>query len=170
MDARAFFPVGPKSLKRSRNFKNKSGANKRKEIKPIRKFLKRKTFYRNFNQMNNKEGIIIYQTSDKKVKIDVNLDQDTVWLTQKQMASLFSKGVPTINEHIKNIFKERELSKNQTIRKFRIVQKDRNNYLYKDSGEKKINDNALVVLALLIAVSDRQEKDKMIKLVTNLLK
>jgi len=120
--------------------------------------------------MNNKEGIIIYQTSDKKVKIDVNLDQDTVWLTQKQMASLFSKGVPTINEHIKNIFKERELSKNQTIRKFRIVQKDRNNYLYKDSGEKKINDNALVVLALLIAVSDRQEKDKMIKLVTNLLK
>jgi death-on-curing family protein len=46
---------------------------------------------------------------------------------------------------------------------------DRNNYLYKDSGEKKINDNALTALALLIAVSDRNEKDKLVKIVTNLL-
>ena len=47
---------------------------------------------------------------------------------------------------------------------------DRNNYLYKESGERKINDNALTALALLIAVSDRQEKDKLVKIVTNLLK
>lgn len=46
---------------------------------------------------------------------------------------------------------------------------DRNDYLYKKSGEKKINDNALVALALLIAVSDPKEKDKMIKIITNLL-
>ncbi|KKP54822.1 MAG: putative Death-on-curing family protein, partial [Parcubacteria group bacterium GW2011_GWA1_33_6] len=46
---------------------------------------------------------------------------------------------------------------------------DRNNYLYKESGERKINDNALTALALLIAVSDRQEKDKMVKIITNLL-
>lgn len=46
---------------------------------------------------------------------------------------------------------------------------DKNNYLYKDSGERKINDNALVALALLIAVSDHGEKDKLIKIVTNLL-
>lgn len=46
---------------------------------------------------------------------------------------------------------------------------DRNNYLYKESGEKKINDNALTALALLIAVSDRQEKEKMVKIITNLL-
>lgn len=47
---------------------------------------------------------------------------------------------------------------------------DRNNYLYRDSGEKKINDNALVALALLIAVSDPKDKDTMVKIVTNLLK
>ncbi len=46
---------------------------------------------------------------------------------------------------------------------------DKNNYLYKDSGEKKINDNALTALALLIAVSDPNEKDKMVKIITNLL-
>lgn len=46
---------------------------------------------------------------------------------------------------------------------------DKNNYLYKDNNEKKINDNALVALSLLIAVSDRNEKDKLVKIVTNLL-
>ncbi|MBI2053750.1 MAG: virulence protein RhuM/Fic/DOC family protein [Candidatus Staskawiczbacteria bacterium] len=46
---------------------------------------------------------------------------------------------------------------------------DKNNYLYKESGEKKINDNALVALAILIAVSDSKEKDKLIKIITNLL-
>lgn len=46
---------------------------------------------------------------------------------------------------------------------------DKNKYLYKSSGEKKINDNALAVLALLIAISDAKEKDKMIKITTNLL-
>ena len=46
---------------------------------------------------------------------------------------------------------------------------DKNSYLYKDSGEKKINDNALTALALLIAISDPKEKDKLIKIVTNLL-
>ena len=46
---------------------------------------------------------------------------------------------------------------------------DKNNYLYKQNNEKKINDNALVALALLIAVSDRSEKDKIIKIITNLL-
>jgi len=46
---------------------------------------------------------------------------------------------------------------------------DRNNFLYKKSGEKKINDNALATLALLIAISDPKEKDKMVKIITNLL-
>jgi len=46
---------------------------------------------------------------------------------------------------------------------------DKNNYLYKETGEKKINDNALIALALLTAVSDPAEKDKIIKMITNLL-
>ncbi|MDP4010102.1 MAG: Fic family protein [Candidatus Shapirobacteria bacterium] len=46
---------------------------------------------------------------------------------------------------------------------------DKNNYLYRNTGEKKISDNALAALALLIAISDPQEKDKLIKMITNLL-
>lgn len=71
-----------------------------------------------------KGEIIIYQSADKKVRIDVNLDQDTVWLSQKQIAELFDKGVSAINEHIKNIYKDGELDENSTIRNFRIVQKE----------------------------------------------
>jgi len=71
-----------------------------------------------------KGEIIIYKTPDKKIKIDVKLDQETVWLTQKQMSVLFDKGLPTINEHIKNVFKEGELKENSVIRKFRITASD----------------------------------------------
>src|SRR3989344_5721006 len=71
-----------------------------------------------------KGDIVIYQSADKKIRIDVNLDQDTVWLSQKQIAELFNKGVPTINEHIKSIYKDRELDKTSTVRNFRIVQKE----------------------------------------------
>ena len=70
----------------------------------------------------NKGEIVIYQTPAKEVELRVQLEKETVWLTQKQMAILFEKGIPTINEHIKNIYKEKELDKNSTIRKFRIVQ------------------------------------------------
>lgn len=72
----------------------------------------------------NKEEIIIYQTSKKEVGLKVRLEKDTVWLTQKQMASLFSKEIPTINEHIKNIFKEGELKEKAVIRNFRITATD----------------------------------------------
>ena len=70
----------------------------------------------------NKGEIVIYQTAKKEIKIDVHLKEETVWLRQKQMAILFEKGISTINEHIKNIYKEGELGEKSTIRKFRIVQ------------------------------------------------
>ena len=68
--------------------------------------------------------IVIYETSDGKTSLEVQLEKETVWLTQKQMANLFDKDVRTINEHIKNIFSEGELQTESTIRKFRIVQKE----------------------------------------------
>ena len=72
----------------------------------------------------NKRGeIIIYKTEDGP-KLNVQLKEETVWLNQKQMAELFNKGTPTINEHIKNIYKEGELKESSTIRNFRIVQKE----------------------------------------------
>lgn len=71
-----------------------------------------------------KKGKIIIYKSKEGPKLEVRLEEDTVWLTQKQMALLFDKGIPTINEHIKNIYKEGELQRDSTIRKFRIVQKE----------------------------------------------
>ncbi len=69
---------------------------------------------------------IIFKTEDESVSVDVRLEEETVWLTQKQMADLFDKNVMTINEHIKNIYGEGELTEDSTIRKFLIVQKEGN--------------------------------------------
>lgn len=68
--------------------------------------------------MMDKGAIIIYQSGDNNIKIDVKLEQETVWLTQEQIAVLFSKAKSTINEHIKNIFKEGELKELQVVHKF----------------------------------------------------
>ncbi len=68
--------------------------------------------------MNNSE-IIIYQNPDGNIKIDVRLEEKTVWLTQDQMATLFGKAKSTINEHIKNVYEENELQKAATMKKFR---------------------------------------------------
>jgi hypothetical protein len=76
--------------------------------------------------MENNTGILIYQTEDGTTKIDVRLENETVWMTQKAIAELYQKGINTINEHIKNIYIERELDENSTIRKNRIVQNEGN--------------------------------------------
>ncbi|WP_019154237.1 virulence RhuM family protein [Robertmurraya massiliosenegalensis] len=72
--------------------------------------------------MNNETNILIYQTEEGNTKIDVRLENGTVWMTQKAIAELYQKGVNTINEHIKNIYAEGELQESATIRKNRIVQ------------------------------------------------
>jgi hypothetical protein len=68
--------------------------------------------------------LIIYRTEDGKIKIDVRFKDETVWLSQKQMGDLFQVSIPTINEHIKTIYEDGELTSGATIRKFRIVQKE----------------------------------------------
>jgi hypothetical protein len=65
--------------------------------------------------------ILIYQNSDGNIKIDVRLEEETVWLTQDQMAALFGKGRSTVAEHIVNVFEESELEQIRTCRKFRQV-------------------------------------------------
>ena len=69
----------------------------------------------------NENPLIIYQTEDGKVKIETHFENDTVWLTQEQMATLFGKGRSTITEHILNVFSENELEAERTCRKFRQV-------------------------------------------------
>ncbi len=73
--------------------------------------------------MKNSE-ILIYQHQDGNIKIDVRLEEETVWLTQEQMATLFGKGRSTITEHIGNVFKEGELDERSTCRKFRQVRQE----------------------------------------------
>jgi hypothetical protein len=75
--------------------------------------------------MTNSE-ILIYQNPRGDVKIDVRLEDETVWLTQDQMATLFGKGRSTIAEHIGNVFDEGELVQNRTCRKFRQVRQEGN--------------------------------------------
>lgn len=74
--------------------------------------------------MNNSGHILLYQAKNGQIAVEVTLEEDTIWLTQKQMAELFNKDVRTINEHIKTVYSEGELEEGPTIRKFRIVQKE----------------------------------------------
>lgn len=69
--------------------------------------------------MNHSE-ILIYQDQQGKIRIDVHLEDESVWLTQEHMAQLFGKSKSTINEHIKNIFAEGELNENKVMKKFGI--------------------------------------------------
>ena len=71
--------------------------------------------------MTPNSHIEIYQSDDSQTQIDVRLEQETLWLSQAQMAELFDKDVRTINHHIKSIFSEGELDLEATIRKYRIV-------------------------------------------------
>jgi len=66
--------------------------------------------------------IILYQSEDGRTKLDVRLDDQTVWLSQKQLTELFGKAKGTISEHIKHIFEDDELEKAATVRLFRTVQ------------------------------------------------
>ena len=68
---------------------------------------------------NNSE-FILFKTEDEKIAVDVRLEDDTVWLSQEQMALLFGKAKSTINEHIQNIFNEGELVEALCIKKFGI--------------------------------------------------
>jgi len=70
--------------------------------------------------METSSEILIYQSSEGNVKIDVRLEDESVWLTQDQMSALFNKSKSTINEHVKNIYAENELVEDMTMRKFGI--------------------------------------------------
>ena len=72
--------------------------------------------------MEENNNIVIYQLEDGKTKIDVKLEDETVWLSQQQMADLYDTTKQNISLHIKNIFDE-ELDINSTVKEFLTVQK-----------------------------------------------
>ena len=70
---------------------------------------------------NDQGEIVIYQTDDGETRIDVRFVDETVWLTQQQMAELFQSSRTNIVEHIKHIYEEEELDEDSTCRNFRQV-------------------------------------------------
>ena len=193
--------------------------------------------------MREDQKIVIYQTEDGQTQIDVRLENETVWLTQAQMAELFQKERTVITRHINNVFKEGELEREVVCAKFahttqhgaikgkqqiketilynldviisvgyrvhskrgtafRIwarkiikdylvkgyaindrIRKDQIaelrqlvqvagraiSNLYREDGSKRLADNTLVALTLMIAESKTEEKDVMVKVVVNLI-
>ena len=77
--------------------------------------------------MENK--VIIYTANDGKTKIDVKLEEETLWLTQAQMCELYQSSKSNISEHIKHIFEEGELNEESVVRKFRTTAADGKEYL-----------------------------------------
>ena len=72
--------------------------------------------------MDNRGNIVIYQTKDGKTSIDVKLENETVWLTQAQMAELFQKDRTVIGRYINNVYREGELERDITCAKIAHVQ------------------------------------------------
>jgi hypothetical protein len=73
---------------------------------------------------NSTAEFLIFSTQDKGNTIEVRFEDETIWLSQKMMAELFLVDVRTVNEHLQNIYIQEELSREATIRKFRIVQSE----------------------------------------------
>jgi hypothetical protein len=75
---------------------------------------------------NDQSELTLYQTDDGITRIHVRLVDGSVWLTQRQLADLYQVSVPTVSEHLHNIFVEGELSPEATVRKFRTVRTEGN--------------------------------------------
>jgi hypothetical protein len=112
--------------------------------------------------MTNEDQIVIYQTKDGLTEINVQLQDDTIWLSQKQLALLFEKDSDTIGLHLKNIYKTEELKENATTEYFSVVQKE---------GKRQVKRNIRYYnLDAIISVgSHPEDKDMMIKVITNII-
>ena len=82
--------------------------------------------------MNQHGEIILYQSEDGLTKIDVRFEDETVWLTQQQMADLFQSSRSNIVEHIQHIYEEGELDEPSTCRKFRQVRTEGNRQVFRE--------------------------------------
>ena len=73
---------------------------------------------------DNPSEFLLYTSPEGDIKVDVFFHNESIWLTQKRMAELFDVKVPTINEHLKNIFSSGELGENSVIREFLTTAND----------------------------------------------
>ena len=92
--------------------------------------VKRRLLMSNVLDKNETENnIVIYQTQDGQTKIDVKIENDSVWLTQKQMVELLQSSKSNISEHIAHIFEEKELDESSVVRKSRTTATDGKEYI-----------------------------------------
>jgi len=87
--------------------------------------------------------IEIYKSPDNKIELQVNLEKDTVWLSQKQMAELFDKDPDTIGLHLKNIYGEEELMEKSTTGVFPVVQKEE--FFHRTNDREKLNPKIYII-------------------------
>lgn len=120
-------------------------------------------------------NIEIFQSSSGEIVFNSDAKHETIWASLDQIAKLFNRDKSGISRHINNIFKSEELEKDSTVAKIATVQTEgkrevvRCDYLYKSNGEKKINENALTTLTLLVASSNPKEKELLVKLIKHLI-
>ena len=81
--------------------------------------------------MKPKSELILYQTEDNRTRIEVRLENETVWLTQAQMAELFQTTIPNVSMHIRNILAEQELQADSVVKEFLTTAADGKNYATK---------------------------------------
>lgn len=101
---------------------------------------------------NKNPQIAIYQTLGNEQKIRVRIENENVWLTQKLIAELFDVNIRTVNEHLINIYSEKELDKNSTVRNFRIVQKEASREVTRDTKHYNLD----IILAVGYRVHSNQ--------------
>ena len=80
------------------------------------------------NEPKSDSEIVFYQTEDGRTRVEVRLENETVWLTQAQMAELFESSVPNVSMHIRNVFKEGELQPDSVVKEFLTTAADGKNY------------------------------------------
>ena len=78
----------------------------------------------------DKNEIVLFETEDKEIKLEVPVEQDTVWLTQAQMTELFSVDRTVITRHVNNVFREGELERESNVQKMHIANSDKPVQLY----------------------------------------
>ena len=101
------------------------------------------------------DQIVIYQTEDGKTQIDVRLENETVWLTQAQMAELFKSSRTNVLEHIQHIYEDEELEKEATCRNFRQVRQE---------GKRTVNRAIIMYnLDMIISVGYRVNSKRGVK-------
>ena len=98
---------------------------------------------------------LTYIASYGESSIEIRYEDENIWLTQKMLSTLYDVEISTINEHIKNIYSDKELEEDSTIRKFRIVQKEGNRNV-----EREINHYNLQVI---IAVGFKIDNEKAVQ-------